>query len=125
MDDVCFTMHAQTEGADTKFLQKLDSTIVQHKHFEGLQTHFKIHHYAGTVDYDCDGFTESNKDTLFKDLIQLMQTSTKYLNNTILRLICRNFIQNLFQDTIEDDSRKRPTTALFKIKVRIIVYLIK
>ncbi len=88
LDDVCFTMHAQTEGADVKFVQKLGMTCSQHKHFEGLQTHFRIHHYAGTVTYDCDGFTEANKDTLYKDLVLLMQSTSKY---TIVFFIDENF----------------------------------
>ncbi|KAJ3223556.1 Unconventional myosin-Ie [Clydaea vesicula] len=94
LDDVCFTMHAQTEGADSKFVQ----------HYEGHQNRFIIRHYAGAVTYDCNGFTEANKDTLFKDLIQLMQSTEK------------TFIRNLFPENVEDDSKKRPTTVSFKIK---------
>ena len=37
---------------------------------------FVIHHYAGMVTYDVDGFVERNKDVLFDDLIELMQSST-------------------------------------------------
>jgi myosin-1 len=49
------------------------------QHFKGLQSQFIISHYAGSVTYDCDGFTEANKDTLFKDLIQLMQSTNRYV----------------------------------------------
>jgi len=38
---------------------------------------FVIKHYAGSVTYDVDGFCEANRDTLYKDLIQLMQGTTK------------------------------------------------
>ena len=103
LDDVCFTMHAQTEGADLKFVQKLDA-VSQNKHYEGHQSYFVVHHYAGSVTYDCDGFAESNKDTLFKDLVQLMQTTKK------------PFIKNLFPENVDEDSKKRPTTVSFKIK---------
>nr|KAJ3423287.1 Unconventional myosin-Ie [Polyrhizophydium stewartii] len=104
LDDVCFTMHAVTEGADVKFLQKLDGAVRGHKHYQGNQSQFIIHHYAGSVTYDCDGFTEANKDTLFKDLIQLMQGTTS------------PFIRTLFPEEIDDSDKKRPTTVSFKIK---------
>ncbi|XJO77043.1 hypothetical protein BDV3_001684 [Batrachochytrium dendrobatidis] len=104
LDDVCFTMHAVTEGADQKFVQKLEGAVRGHKHYQGTQSQFVIHHYAGSVTYDCDGFTESNKDTLFKDLIQLMQTTSS------------QFIRNLFPEEVDDSDKKRPTTVSFKIK---------
>ena len=78
MDDVCFTMHAVSDGADETFVQKLGMNCSQHKHYQGMQRQFVIHHYAGSVTYDCYGFVESNKDTLYKDLIQLIQTTSKY-----------------------------------------------
>ncbi|KAJ3063665.1 Unconventional myosin-Ie [Podochytrium sp. JEL0797] len=104
LDDVCSTMHAQVEGADTKFVQKLDMACNQNKHFKGMQTHFVISHYAGSVTYDCDGFTEANKDTLYKDLIQLVQSTTN------------PFIGALFPEVIDELDKKRPTTVSFKIK---------
>ncbi|KAI8999429.1 P-loop containing nucleoside triphosphate hydrolase protein [Gaertneriomyces semiglobifer] len=104
LDDVCFTMHAVAEGADTTFVQKLDMACSQNKHYQGHQTHFVVQHYAGSVTYDCQGFTEANKDTLFKDLVQLMQTTSK------------PFIGNLFPETLDDSDRKRPTTVSHKIK---------
>lgn len=103
LDDVCNTMHAVNEGVDSTFLQKLQGGI-NNKHYRGMQTQFQIHHYAGTVTYEGTGFTESNKDTLFKDLIQLMQSSKN------------KFILNLFPDNTEDGDKKRPTTVSFKIK---------
>ncbi|KAJ3156727.1 Unconventional myosin-Ie, partial [Irineochytrium annulatum] len=95
LDDVCSTMHAQVDGADVKFVQ----------HYKGLQTQFIISHYAGSVTYDCEGFTDSNKDTLFKDLVQLMKSTSNH------------FIAALFPEDVQDDDRKRPTTVSYKIKV--------
>ena len=103
LDDVCQTMHAVSEGADEKFVQKLSMSI-QHKHYQGMQKQFVIQHYAGSVTYDCNGFVDANKDTLFKDLIQLMQTSTD------------PFILNMFPEEIDESDKKRPTTVSFKIK---------
>ncbi|RKO84221.1 P-loop containing nucleoside triphosphate hydrolase protein, partial [Blyttiomyces helicus] len=104
LDDVCFTMHAVAEGADTTFVQKLDLACSSNKHYQGLQTQFIIQHYAGSVRYDCDGFVEANKDTLFKDLVQLMQTTTNH------------FIRDLFPEEVNESDKKRPTTVSHKIK---------
>ncbi|KAJ3123943.1 Unconventional myosin-Ie [Nowakowskiella sp. JEL0407] len=104
LDDVCFTMHAVAEGADTTFVQKLEGAVGGNKHYQGKQSHFVIVHYAGSVTYDCDGFTESNKDTLFKDLVQLMQSTQN------------KFIRDLFPEQIDEQDKKRPTTVSFKIK---------
>ena len=60
------------------FLQKLaGSSVGSHRHYQGSNVGFVIHHYAGKVAYDADGFCERNRDVLFSDLIQLMQTSEK------------------------------------------------
>ncbi|KAJ3148444.1 Unconventional myosin-Ie [Geranomyces variabilis] len=104
LDDVCSTMHAVVEGADQTFVQKLDSACSGNKHYQGHQTQFIIQHYAGAVTYNCDGFTEANKDTLFKDLVYLMQSTTS------------QFIMNLFPEEVDEDNRKRPTTVSHKIK---------
>lgn len=103
LDDVCATMHAQTDGADTKFVQKCDA-LSSNPHFNGLSGAFIIKHYAGNVTYDCNGFCDANRDTLYKDLIQLMQSTSN------------SFIRNLFPEDTTKDDRKRPTTASFKIK---------
>ncbi|KAJ3337302.1 Unconventional myosin-Ie, partial [Gonapodya sp. JEL0774] len=93
LDDVCATMHAVTDGADSKFVEKLGSTIGSNKHLGTAGSHFTVHHYAGSVDYDSDGFVESNKDSLFRDLIIL------------------GFIKDLFPESVDVDDKKRPTTG--------------
>lgn len=76
LDDICATIHAQSDGTDMKFLQKLEC-VSSNKHYEGHQTRFIVHHYAGSVEYEVVGFSEANKDTLFKDLVLLMQGTNK------------------------------------------------
>uniref|UniRef100_A0A4W5PKU8 Osteoclast-stimulating factor 1 n=1 Tax=Hucho hucho TaxID=62062 RepID=A0A4W5PKU8_9TELE len=75
LDDVCATMHAVGEGADQTMLQKLRVAINSHEHFNSWNQGFIIHHYAGKVSYDAEGFCERNRDVLFSDLIELMQSS--------------------------------------------------
>lgn len=103
LDDSCFTMHAVQDGADMHFLSKLTS-LVRNQHYQGGQSFFTVQHYAGSVVYDVDGFTEANKDQLFKDLVVCMQNSQNA------------FIKALFPEEVDWDDRKRPTTAGFKIR---------
>ncbi|NXU51607.1 MYO1E protein, partial [Turnix velox] len=104
LDDVCATMHAVGEGADQTLLQKLQMQIGTHEHFNSWNQGFVIHHYAGKVSYDMDGFCERNRDVLFMDLIELMQSSDL------------PFIKALFPENLQVDKKGRPTTASSKIK---------
>ncbi|KAG8126889.1 hypothetical protein E2320_022019, partial [Naja naja] len=92
------------EGADQTLLQKLQSGVGTHEHFNGSSSGFIIHHYAGKVSYDVNGFCERNRDVLFTDLIELMQSSEFA------------FIRLLFPEKLDADKKGRPTTAGSKIK---------
>lgn len=59
------------------FVQKLGAAVGSHEHYNGTSIGFIIHHYAGKVEYNVNGFCERNRDVLFTDLIQLMQSSEK------------------------------------------------
>ncbi|XP_028259817.1 unconventional myosin-If isoform X2 [Parambassis ranga] len=104
LDDVCATMHAKGEGADSTLLQKLQAAVGTHEHFNSWNSGFVIHHYAGKVSYDINGFCERNRDVLFPDLIELMQSSEF------------DFIRSLFPENLNTDKKSRPTTASSKIK---------
>ncbi|XP_036391350.1 unconventional myosin-Ie-like [Megalops cyprinoides] len=104
LDDVCATMHAVGEGADQTMLQKLRMQINSHEHFNSWNQGFIIHHYAGKVSYDAEGFCERNRDVLFTDLIELMQSSDI------------SFIRAMFPESLNADKKGRPTTAGSKIK---------
>uniref|UniRef100_A0A671SY37 Unconventional myosin-Ie-like n=1 Tax=Sinocyclocheilus anshuiensis TaxID=1608454 RepID=A0A671SY37_9TELE len=104
LDDVCATMHAKGEGADQTLLQKLQSQIGTHEHFNSWNKGFIVHHYAGKVSYDVSGFCERNRDVLFSDIIELMQSSELA------------FIRDLFPENLEAEKRGRPSTAGSKIK---------
>ncbi|XP_069041225.1 myosin IEb [Lepisosteus oculatus] len=104
LDDVCATMHAKGEGADQTLLQKLQMQIGSHEHFNSWNKGFIVHHYAGKVSYDVSGFCERNRDVLFSDLIELMQSSEF------------PFIKDLFPENLDAEKKGRPTTASSKIK---------
>ncbi|XP_015270241.1 PREDICTED: unconventional myosin-If [Gekko japonicus] len=104
LDDVCATVYAKGEGADQTLLQKLQSAVGTHEHFNGSSSGFIIHHYAGKVSYDVSGFCERNRDVLFTDLIELMQSSDF------------GFIRALFPEKLDADKKGRPTTVGTKIK---------
>ncbi|XP_041037718.1 unconventional myosin-Ie-like, partial [Carcharodon carcharias] len=97
-------MHAKGEGADQTLLQKLQSQMGTHEHFNSWNKGFIIHHYAGKVSYDAEGFCERNRDVLFTDLIELMQSSEL------------PFIRDLFPENLKADKKGRPTTVGVKIK---------
>ncbi|KAM6967963.1 myosin IEb [Aplochiton taeniatus] len=104
LDDVCATMHAKGEGADQTLVQKLQAQMSSHEHFNSWNKGFIVHHYAGKVSYDVSGFCERNRDVLFPDIIELMQTSEF------------GFIKSLFPENLDAEKRGRPTTASSKIK---------
>ncbi|MEJ1269870.1 myosin IE [Cricetulus griseus] len=104
LDDVCATMHATGGGADQTLLQKLQAAVGTHEHFNSWSAGFVIHHYAGKVSYDVSGFCERNRDVLFSDLIELMQSSDQA------------FLRMLFPEKVDIDKKGRPSTAGSKIK---------
>uniref|UniRef100_A0A8D1Q3Q9 Myosin IF n=1 Tax=Sus scrofa TaxID=9823 RepID=A0A8D1Q3Q9_PIG len=104
LDDVCATMHATGGGADQTLLQKLQAAVGTHEHFNSWSSGFVIHHYAGKVSYDVSGFCERNRDVLFSDLIELMQTSEQA------------FLRMLFPEKLDVEKKGRPSTAGSKIK---------
>jgi myosin-1 len=106
LDDICYTIHAQAGvETDRKFREKCVGLYQQHAHFRPFNGAFQIKHYAGDVTYNVDGMSDKNKDTLFSDLIETMQTSAN------------PFLVSLFPEDVKTPQKKRPTTAGFKIKV--------
>lgn len=63
LDDVCATMHAKGEGADQTLLQKLQSQIGAHEHFNSWNKGFIVHHYAGKVSYIKYNYTKITSQT--------------------------------------------------------------
>ncbi|EGG13950.1 myosin IB [Cavenderia fasciculata] len=104
LDDICSTLHAQSTGTDQKFLEKMAGVYDGHLHWRCMTGAFAVKHYAGEVTYEAEGFSDKNKDTLFFDLIEAIQTSKMA------------FLTSLFPEDTGSLQKKRPTTAGFKIK---------
>lgn len=61
-------------------LQKLAQVqLPGSEHYVGFSAGFTIQHYAGKVTYEAEGFSDKNRDVLFRDCIELMQSSTKWV----------------------------------------------
>ncbi|MCO5589704.1 hypothetical protein L7F22_043672 [Adiantum nelumboides] len=103
LNDACATAHADPTAADNAFSQRLGA-LSSNPHFEPRGSKFLVRHYAGDVMYDVRGMTDKNKDSLLKDILNLVDTS----NN--------QFLHTLFPDRPDPDSKKRPPTAGDRIK---------
>ena len=74
------------KGSDTTFLNKINKHHGPTPHFKEVRTsksEFIVCHYAGEVLYDVYSFLEKNKDTLTKDLYDLIGTSRLAFLKTI------------------------------------------
>ncbi|EIN13905.1 myosin class I heavy chain [Punctularia strigosozonata HHB-11173 SS5] len=103
LNDACATAHADPTAADNSFIQR-SSMLSSNPHFESRGTKFLVRHYAGDVMYNVAGMTDKNKDALVKDLLDLIGTSGN------------QFLQGLFPDRPDPNSKKRPPTAGDRIK---------
>ncbi|KAF7303216.1 Microfilament motor [Mycena kentingensis (nom. inval.)] len=103
LNDACATAHADPAAADNSFVQR-SSGLASNPHFESRGAQFLVRHYAGDVMYNISGMTDKNKDTLNKDLLELIAGSEN------------QFLQGLFPDRPDPNSKKRPPTASDRIK---------
>lgn len=126
LNDACATAHADPSAADNSFVQRLgslsshpvshgssaieninaDANVILCQQFESRGGKFLVKHYAGDVMYNVPGMTDKNKDVLNKDLLDLVVNSSN------------PFLQGLFPDRPDPDSKKRPPTQGDKIKVK-------
>ncbi|KAI9445062.1 P-loop containing nucleoside triphosphate hydrolase protein [Lactarius indigo] len=103
LNDATATAHADPTAADNSFIQRA-AALATNPHFEARGTQFLVKHYAGDVMYQVSGMTDKNKDALVKDLLDLISMS----GNT--------FLQTLFPERPDPNSKKRPPTAGDRIK---------
>ncbi|KAJ3502138.1 hypothetical protein NLJ89_g9019 [Agrocybe chaxingu] len=103
LNDACATAHADPSAADNSFIQRT-AMLSSNPHFESRGAQFLVRHYAGDVMYNVAGMTDKNKDSLIKDLLDLIASSGN------------SFLQTLFPDRPDPNSKKRPPTAGDRIK---------
>eukprot|EP00004_Rigifila_ramosa_P020324 TRINITY_DN526_c0_g1_i1.p1 TRINITY_DN526_c0_g1~~TRINITY_DN526_c0_g1_i1.p1 ORF type:complete len:1124 (-),score=315.94 TRINITY_DN526_c0_g1_i1:62-3412(-) len=104
LDDTCAAIHAVAAGVDDKFLEKLRGFVGSHQHCRIGGGGFTINHYAGDVVYNANGMVEKNKDTVYIDMVQALQSSQI------------PWLVSLFPEDTSQGDKKRPTTASYKIK---------
>ena len=103
LNDATATAHADPTAADNSFIQRT-AALATNPHFEARGAQFLVKHYAGDVMYHVSGMTDKNKDALVKDLLDLISMSGNA------------FLQTLFPERPDPNSKKRPPTAGDRIK---------
>ncbi|RMZ97229.1 unconventional myosin-Ic isoform X2 [Brachionus plicatilis] len=107
MDEECLR---PGEPNDITFLDKLADYFIKHPHFECIKStrksikfikrnEFVIKHYAGTVLYNVENFLDKNNNLIFKNLKELILTSS----NSIIKSI---YVQNEL-----NENRRNETVA--------------
>ncbi|KAM6369208.1 unconventional myosin-Vb-like [Pluvialis apricaria] len=70
------------QGSDGSWAQKLYQTHLGSSHFQKPKRPtdaFIVCHFAGKVEYQCDGFVEKNRDTVPEELVGLLRASKSAL----------------------------------------------
>ncbi|KAG2766721.1 hypothetical protein JG687_00000018 [Phytophthora cactorum] len=107
LDDTVKTMHSrQGESVDANFLDKVAGIHGSHPHFSKRGKTFEIKHYAGDVQYSIDGFGDSNKDFLSKDIALIISETS----NKLMRYI--------FPEEIDLNDKRMANTAGYKIRTQ-------
>lgn len=71
------------KATDLTFATKLKQHLDTNPCFKGERSGtFSIHHYAGEVLYDANGFLEKNRDPLHSDIIQLLSSCSRHLSQS-------------------------------------------
>ncbi|XP_035379484.1 unconventional myosin-Vc [Electrophorus electricus] len=74
LDEECLFL----QGTDKNWLQKLYNYLGSRPMFEKPRLSnqaFVIQHFADKVEYQCKGFLEKNRDTLYEELVDIMRAS--------------------------------------------------
>lgn len=104
LNDACATGHANQGAAQDTFLQQIGS-LNGNKFFKLESKRFIVSHYAGPVQYEINGMTDKNKDSVSKDIISLISASKS------------QFLVDLFANDTAASTRRRSPTASDKIKL--------
>ncbi|KAM7342647.1 dilute class unconventional myosin isoform 2-T2 [Cochliomyia hominivorax] len=91
-------------GSDESWARKLFEKCPKFPHFEKPRfgnTSFFIKHFSDTVEYDVNGFLEKNRDTVSKELVNVMRQSKMSL--------CKQLMEMEEVDTLSADAAKTHT----------------
>ncbi|XP_031658377.1 unconventional myosin-Vb isoform X1 [Oncorhynchus kisutch] len=90
------------KGTDQNWCQKLYDRLSSSVHFQKPRMSnisFIIIHFADKVEYQCDGFLEKNRDTVYEEHINILKASKFQL------------VADLFQDTNKDGSSSTSSSS--------------
>ncbi|XP_029436017.1 unconventional myosin-Vb isoform X3 [Rhinatrema bivittatum] len=96
------------KGTDQNWAQKLYDRHTSSNHFQKPRmsnTSFIVSHFADKVEYQCDGFLEKNRDTVYEEQINILKAS-KY-----------QLVADLFQEE-KDSVPPTPVSGRAKINIR-------
>uniref|UniRef100_A0A672S8Q3 Unconventional myosin-Vb-like n=1 Tax=Sinocyclocheilus grahami TaxID=75366 RepID=A0A672S8Q3_SINGR len=105
------------KGTDQNWAQKLYSQHSNSGHFEKPRMSnrsFIVVHFADKVEYQCDGFLEKNRDTVYEEQINILKASQVSTVYFLLRILFFFLNQRPGCQT----SSKRPQPRTSKINVR-------
>lgn len=77
------------KGSDESWCGKLVEKCSKYKHFERPRfgnTAFLVKHFSDTVQYETNGFLEKNRDTVSKELVNVLRDSDMKFCRTLLEL---------------------------------------
>uniref|UniRef100_A0A8C2HZ93 Myosin VC n=1 Tax=Cyprinus carpio TaxID=7962 RepID=A0A8C2HZ93_CYPCA len=80
LDEECLFL----QGTDKNWLQKLYNFLGSKPLFKKPRMSndsFVIQHFADKVEYQCKGFLEKNRDTLYEELVEIMRTKCSLAEN--------------------------------------------
>lgn len=84
LDDEC----RMPNGSDAAWVNKLNEKCAKYKHYEKPRfgtSAFLVKHFSDTVQYECSGFLEKNRDTISKELVNVMlQSDMDFCRHLIL-----------------------------------------
>uniref|UniRef100_A0A8C9TTT1 Myosin VB n=1 Tax=Scleropages formosus TaxID=113540 RepID=A0A8C9TTT1_SCLFO len=95
------------KGTDQNWAQKLYDHHSSSNHFQKPRmsnTSFIVVHFADKVEYQCDGFLEKNRDTVYEEQINILKAS--------------KLVADLFQEAKEGSTTSVTTSKGSKINVR-------
>lgn len=99
-------------GSDESWVSKLIEKCTKYKQFDKPRfgcSAFLVKHFSDTVQYESHGFIEKNRDTVSKELVNVLQESDM--------AFCRNLI--LLDDKLDFDGDKNATTPGGGVKMVI------